>query len=840
MVSVTRRTCALAIWIGIQCPSLCLAQVARSAPKNGPQTGRGKAAAARPPSATAPMPAAAPASQGDLQAEYARLAQLLNTGDKWGKEEAAKTLLLVNPKDVSDPEVRKLIARGYRSRATDSWGPTPESIRGLVIWGGKFSAPILVDLMEKNRSNTVSTELFDALAAVHDPRGAEVVVKKLGNYFNHEAAANSLRKMGSAAEDALIAAAPSGDAKVSLAAVQLLGDVGSEKSLPLLEKAAASRNAQVKTAARESMKKIRLRQQSGKSADADLAAANSAFLPPSGPPLDLLALKAKAAAATTAGHAASSRASRDSQEPELTAADKGDWSAVKVLKLDSPNGAGMKPDPTLDATDTSWSPKAAPLAEKPSANEQPVCVDVRMSLAPAAVVIHRDAENPQTARLERLDLKDGKSIGSVNIPGGENMRCYIAPSGQRVLILSQRADFRTTARLDVWDIGGEKPVERATWYPYFDKPRWTNAFKWAGWISDDQFLTLNGDSSLVCWVAAGGKAKYQIDNSSSTECAALSPGRSYLLLPLFNGLAAVRTKDGALVERLTKGVSYAKAMAFSADGQRLATVSDKTRSGQGSEQLGQASVYEIPSGNLLGQVPSAAHGSIEWLDNNLFLVSSRYVLGLGMYRPLWMYESASNACIQVGPWRWMAADGKLIPFKLPHDAALAAKNAGGDDLPFLFKPGTKVSVEVTVSQEADTIRTLITNAIQKRGMEIGANESLRLVAGDRVGQSKQMTYQKLFGRGKDSPNQTVSYTERSYWVTLKDANGKELWSWGSLISPSFRLELRPGESAQQYVDRQMAAPLSTHFEKFELPDKLVDPRNVTPIGTSKLTANGIE
>src|SRR5262245_5676869 len=61
---------------------------------------------------TAKPPTNSPSSPESLQAEYARLAQLLNTGDKWGKDEAAKTLLLVNPKDVADPEVRKLIARG--------------------------------------------------------------------------------------------------------------------------------------------------------------------------------------------------------------------------------------------------------------------------------------------------------------------------------------------------------------------------------------------------------------------------------------------------------------------------------------------------------------------------------------------------------------------------------------------------------------------------------------------------------------------------------------------------------------------------------------------------------
>ena len=62
--------------------------------------------------------------------------------------------------------------------------------------------------------------------------------------------------MGPMAEDALIKAAPSDDAKVSLAAVQLLGEVGTKKSLPLLAKAGKSTNLDVRSAAKDAAKAI--------------------------------------------------------------------------------------------------------------------------------------------------------------------------------------------------------------------------------------------------------------------------------------------------------------------------------------------------------------------------------------------------------------------------------------------------------------------------------------------------------------------------------------------------------------------------------------------------------
>ena len=130
---------------------------------------------------------------------------------------------------MANPDTRKLIARGYRSLAMEGRGGTEdEAIQGLVIWGGKYSVPVLIELMD-NEKLSVSEHVFDGLAKSKDPRGAEAVARFLGNFFNHDKAAAALRKMGPVAEDALIKVAPSNDAKVSLAAVQLLGEVGTEQ-----------------------------------------------------------------------------------------------------------------------------------------------------------------------------------------------------------------------------------------------------------------------------------------------------------------------------------------------------------------------------------------------------------------------------------------------------------------------------------------------------------------------------------------------------------------------------------------------------------------------------------
>jgi hypothetical protein len=184
---------------------------------------------------------------------------MIDATNKFAADNAIEELLRIRPVDVQDKDVRKKIARNFRDLASKD-GPLADAkaIRGLVLYGGKFSVPILVDLLERERLVS-AREIFDGLAEYPDPRGAEAVAKRLGDKLNQDAAVRALRAMGPVAEAALMKAAPSNDSDVSLAAVQLLGEVGTQKSLTLLAKAARSTNPEVAEAAKASIKAIRER-----------------------------------------------------------------------------------------------------------------------------------------------------------------------------------------------------------------------------------------------------------------------------------------------------------------------------------------------------------------------------------------------------------------------------------------------------------------------------------------------------------------------------------------------------------------------------------------------------
>ena len=197
---------------------------------------------------------------------HKKLCDLMVDTENWTlNDDAVDALLKIQPQDIQDKAVRQQIARNFRELATKDSAANDQgkAIRGLVLYGGKYSVPVLVEILE-DQSLKAPAELFDGLASFPDPKGAEALCKQLGNFFNHREAVHALRTMGVAAEDALMKAAPSDDAQTSLAAVELLGEVGTKKSLPLLAKAGKSTNLEVRAAAKDASKAIMDRSRTAK------------------------------------------------------------------------------------------------------------------------------------------------------------------------------------------------------------------------------------------------------------------------------------------------------------------------------------------------------------------------------------------------------------------------------------------------------------------------------------------------------------------------------------------------------------------------------------------------
>ena len=188
----------------------------------------------------------------------------LSVGKFFERKKALERLANVDPTKV-EKRLRDEIARAIRDTAlADDGHQADDALQALLVWAGKYSVPTLIQLLDKEGLFSIHDDIILALAKFPSGKGAHAVAKYVGELREHKIACQTLVAMGSIAEEAVMKIAPSDDADISLAAVFILGEIGTKKSLPLLRKGRSSTNRQIKQAAILAAKKIVQRTNKGK------------------------------------------------------------------------------------------------------------------------------------------------------------------------------------------------------------------------------------------------------------------------------------------------------------------------------------------------------------------------------------------------------------------------------------------------------------------------------------------------------------------------------------------------------------------------------------------------
>jgi hypothetical protein len=765
-------------------------------------------------------------AQSVSEREIERLANQLQDGSHFEQEDAIERLLEIDPQDVS-LERRKEIARTLKELAFDT-GPPDGAINGLALWGGRYSVPILIELLESAHVRPPD-EFWDAIARYPASESAEAVAKRLGNPFCHEQAVRCLRKMGSVAEPALIMAAPSRDAEVTIAALQLLGDFGTEKSVPVLKKASSSRNPDVRDLAKAALERIRDRTENGAA-------------PAAGPSPD--STKAETAGTDAPCAGSSSGSNGWGNVVDNVEADRGDWSDVKLLLPGEPGGS-VTPDAANTAV-PDW--KAKPIRLKAQSDFGPDVLSIGGDRnSPLGAVIYDSIPRHGISRVELVDFKLAKSVANFVAPQGTNA-CAISPSGKR-MICTAAADSHPAAewRMHLYDISNSRPLEKASWSPYAtNKSEWGNSrINCVEWIDDNRAIAVNGSGNAVLWDLSGAmpKAIYQIDGRGGTHLV-LSPGRSYFALSTPRGVEVFRSTDGTLLNRMeAPSVPFSGSMAFDSEGKSLTLVARK-----------RIYHWDVVSGHLLSDFYCEALASSErihsWVGDNLLLVD-RDLVDLKLMRVLWRYEVVafgnSKASCNASPYIWVAMESAsargLMPFHLPHAEAMTARDDLSDPALFVVKPGSSVTVENQIGDDnRDAIEEGLQRAIEHCGLKSLPDQPVRLIV--RLGevQKEDTTYRPLGGSVFAEGEKVTVETRRTYEVSL-EVDGKPAWKSQAMqwtgSAPSL-IQSKDGESAQQTVDREREEQKRRFQFSIRLPQYVVHPDKAGPVGTSKLTLTGIK
>jgi hypothetical protein len=223
------------------------------------------------------------------------------------------------------------------------------------------------------------------------------------------------------------------------------------------------------------------------------------------------------------------------------------------------------------------------------------------------------------------------------------------------------------------------------------------------------------------------------------------------------------------------------------------------------------------------------------------------VIDLKRHGILWRYDGAGPIASSWAPHQWIVMQNQtvrgLLPFLLPHAAALASQNKAADPAPFALKPGISVTVDNQVTDEnRDEIETGVQQAVKQSGLRPAADQPVRLVV--RLGEVKtEDARYRRFGESLFAEGEKVTVeTNRAYEATI-EVDGKAVWKshsnqWSG--GAPFHVQMKDGETMQQAVDRVRAERKGKFVFSIPLPQYVVHPDRAGPAGKSKLTLAGIQ
>jgi hypothetical protein len=169
--------------------------------------------------------------------DYKKLVDRLENGVDSDRSSTIEQLLKLDPKKVPF-DIVKSVAKGMKNIAFSedcSCTLRMEAVKGMAKWGGSFSVPLLINLLN-TKERAVRVASLQALADLKDPRAIEPAAKLYMTDFHESIAGNTcLAAFGSDAEDAVLKYFPPDDLALLKRGIEFLEKYGTKKSLKPLQ-----------------------------------------------------------------------------------------------------------------------------------------------------------------------------------------------------------------------------------------------------------------------------------------------------------------------------------------------------------------------------------------------------------------------------------------------------------------------------------------------------------------------------------------------------------------------------------------------------------------------------
>ncbi|HEX4070233.1 MAG TPA: agenet domain-containing protein [Planctomycetaceae bacterium] len=434
--------------------------------------------------------------------------------------------------------------------------------------------------------------------------------------------------------------------------------------------------------------------------------------------------------------------------------------------------------------------------------------------------------------IERLDLKSSRSTGTWPLLPEMSLTA-VSPDGGRLLLQSDRFFHGTKGRLDIFTLEKSKPEYVTGFLPYQSLDEKSKDVRWARLLDGRHLLTVGGDlasSTLILWQIEGLKAKWTARIPAHAE-PALSPGGKQLAIPLEHQIVVIDVLSGETVAVIPSEFGGGT-LAFSPNGEKLA------------QSIGNVVVvFDIAKSASLGAMANSGRQGIPaWPDDAHVLVGET-LFSVDKHCPLWVYKQSQSLPLTVAGGVTWFVDGtgrsfRLAGLPLPTSDALEAEKGIEEPSHFILRPGAKLSLDVRAGTDTPKVSEALTRQLTAIGVDVEANEPVRLRATIANGRSHELTYEvRQFGRGFDKQTMKKSVTDSVYTVAIVGPDHKVGWQASSSSGPPVAVFMQQGESADEAINRA-TKPSASWFFSVKIPAYVPKAEAALGMGASLLTSQG--
>jgi hypothetical protein len=462
----------------------------------------------------------------------------------------------------------------------------------------------------------------------------------------------------------------------------------------------------------------------------------------------------------------------------------------------------------------------------------------------SAVVVYVNAPpgGERRVRIVRCDLTTMKFAGEIDeplagtpvdlSPSAALLAClpeHFVPQGQQPMIEIVRLGEKGLTTVRRWNMG-----EHSEWAKRFEK-------LW--FIGDDKLLTASAwGGNIVLWDIDKAKALWQL-KVAGNQTPVLSANRKQFAAWLDGGVGVFDATTGETLARFEAQGENGSLLAFSPDGQKIASASGRT-----------ARVWDIATGKQLHEVwfpkPMAAK-SLDWAGDDL-LVDRSYLVDLEKRIVLWQYELPTPKheaiATMVGGVYWVLAGGGKSPYQLagltlPESAASQKADSLTTDGVLAIKPGAAVQIKINVPgatpDEVQQVTKALVAEVQANGLKLFPDAPITIECSIVDGGQETVNYRR-FGFGPIGPfgpfgrdNGDEATVNKKLSVLSIKENGNELWVASGHYGAPFQVRQKDGQTIQEAVNEQKGNPVQ-FFLHVKLPKYVARHEVDGTYGKSKL------